>query len=320
MKQFNTFILFTLIGFLSCSKDEKIFIPDQNAVINQKLILDNILGLPKVFVINISDEPYFFKDESGNVLEIPTDALISSSTGLPVRGEIKLMFQENSIDKSKLLNIPSTSVDGKLFNALFTLNLRFFQNGKDLSISKPINVYLPSESSNPLPYLFESKTDKSDKFTWKLDENPIEGLKFSEWRLNYLESIITIKGYKISVTNNNQWYIIGDISDHNLGNPYSICVHLDHMFNKTNSLVYFVAKDQNIVLKLEPISENSWEFCEKNITFSSGIKGNFVVISDLGLANYFFGMTNVVLSGDVVVEIQSSQQSNEQIKEMLKSL
>ncbi|MBC7884523.1 MAG: hypothetical protein H7X99_03565 [Saprospiraceae bacterium] len=321
MKVNNIFLCLASLVLFSCAKDEKIFIPDQNYSINQEVILSQIIGNPKIYHIKLGAFPFIFFGPEGSIIEIPENGL-TTLNGEPVSGDIKIEFKEFSGQKSNMLSAPSTLYKGRLFDGRKLVYLNISQENESIVINEPIFIYLPENRVSPKNgfEFFEGSADENNNIEWRRPDGSLNMIDISDWKVNHNEGSTIINGFKLPVHAATSWISLGSYPEPDTELKGDICVEIPHEFNSHNSLVYFIADQTNSVLKVNQNSAGDWSLCAHQILFQKGIRGKFVVISDLGQENYFFGMTNAVLENDTNMSIKPEKRSLKEIKEALQSL
>ncbi len=113
MKSIYTIVLFSFIVFSSCTKDENLFIPDQEQQISQTY-LHTILSISQssVLISIVNDKPNFISSSGKFLIYIPANSL-RDELNKPFEGQIKLQFNKLGNDKSDFIVTPSQLFDGQ---------------------------------------------------------------------------------------------------------------------------------------------------------------------------------------------------------------
>lgn len=303
----------------SCGKDELVFIPDQDYLIDQTLLLKQIVEAPKKYKISLTNERFYFTAPNGMYIEIPSQAL-KNEAGQYVTGEVVMTFDDMELQKSQLLYAPSTIYNGKMFESKKMLYLDFSQDGKPLTISTPIEVVIPSDDIITSLLLLDGIANDNESSMWirrSAESNP---LSIQSYQVGSTENQATILGYKIFFPSNTKWVAIATTDEPINNNTVSACISLDQGLNYKNTVVYFISDAGRSTFRLDNVGKNDWNICTSSLMYNELCSGTFVVISDLGRENYHFGMTNAVLETDENIVIKSESKTNKEIKEILASL
>jgi len=318
--KYSLIVILALV-IISCSKDEKIFIPDQNYNIDQELLLKQIIEVPKKYKISLTNERFYFSAPNGSHIEIPPLAL-KNEAGQAVTGDVIMTFDNLELNKSQLLYAPSTIYDGKMFESQKMIHLDFSQEGKPLVIDTPISVIIPANDNkgNESLILLDGVDSENIPTTWARRNMESYPLTVNTYEVGTVGSQNTVKGYKILCESNTKWIAIAKSEVNNANKPVITCLMLDQTLNLNNSVVYFISKNGRSAFQLQNTGKNEWRICTNALIPNDLSQGTFVLISDLGNENYHFGMTNAVLETDVNVVITSKSKTNKEIKEILASL
>ncbi len=316
MRGFFTILLMAQI-FASCNKDEIIFIPNQTFEVNRDALIASITETPPVYSIVMNEDNQVFITPDSIIVDIPGQSL-TDSEGHFVTGEIKMEFKEFSGKKSNFLNGPSDIENNSILNVSKLLYISFSKNDKSLQIVKNIDIYLPSPNQKQNFNIFKGVLSDND-ITWLNTNSNSPPVQVDEWLFNYQGKDISIHGFKIQVSGNNNWYCVANRPE-NANIITKICLQTSSAYTLENTLVYWISDDNNSVLRLNSESTKS-VFCTKNITIEQEKKGKIIMISDLGNERYFFGMTNAIINENPTeISLNPLPKSIKEIKEALNAL
>ncbi len=306
---------------ISCSKDEKLFIPDQDFNIDQELLLKQIIEVPKKYKITLSNDRFYFFTPNGIYVEIPPLAL-ENEVGQAVTGEVIMTLDDLEQNKSQLLYAPSTIYDGKMFEAQKILHLDFSQHGKSLTLTIPIYVIIPAkkDSEQESLILLDGVGSKKTITNWVIRNAEANPLTINTYEVGPVGNKTSIQGYRILFEATSKWLAITKSEINNTSLPVTTCLEIDHNLHLNNSVVYFISNGGRSVFQVYHTDKNEWRICTNELIQNSLSQGAFVVISDLGNKNYHFGMTNAVLGKDANVVITSVSKTNKEIREILGAL
>lgn len=312
-----TIILF--LGLLSCAKDQKVFIPDQEFVINQELVLSQLVASPKSYIVDILNRPYLLKLDDGAMIEIP-ESSIADANGNIVTGEIKIEFKEFATKKSNLIHTPGSIYDSKVFNAKKMIYINFTQQNEDLYLQKPISIYIP-DAGQPDGEYFQlyGQTAENGNTNWKLGDSEHTSILLSDYEIYDQEAIVYGRGFALDINQVNKWICIASFNGQQGATYSSACVTMEQGFTSQNTLVYFISSDMNTVFKMDGNKFDN-KFCKYDINGLGGLSGKIITISDFGEEKLYFGTGNAVLNGNTETNVVSVPMSLEEIKEILASL
>lgn len=311
--------LLIVVLFVSCYKDQSIFIPDQTYTINNDLFLSRFIAAPTSYLVNLQLGKTIVHTSENMIVEIPYEGLIDQQ-GEVVEGEIKIEIKNFSDKTYNLLRSPRLVYENQLIFCKKMFYISLSQNGQTIFAKKPVSVYLKdvNENTNGNSQLFSS-SDITNNTNWHTENNDNFEIKAQNWSISNVESVISFYGYKISIGDNNNWYCISDKLSGESPKNQQISVSFDAIINHHNTIAYFVSDHYNTVVKLEDNDKNR----RFNLTFASlkePISGKIILLSQLGDEIYHFGMTNVVLGKDETINVKSEPKDIKDIKAILTSL
>lgn len=306
-----------IILLVSCQKNEFEFIPDQTYVINRDLLLANLVGSPTSYIIDVTGEKTVFFGYDHTIVEIPSKSLVDE-TGSPITGSVKMEIKEYTTSKSNLLQCPSSEYNMSILNSDKLIFVKFSKDGKDVYPDKKINIYLAEQSMiNDPMILAGSLTD--NKIVWSRVNESLAKVNFGQWSVSSNEAQTTISGYKIELKGSPRWISISEKSSQSNTSVQHLDIEINQNLYLKNTLAYFVADDKNTVLQLV-WNESKSKFGLNINTQSMNFSGKIVIISQLGVDNFEFGMTNAILGIDTTIKVSSSKKDIKEIKSILKSI
>lgn len=306
--------------FFSCSKDQSIFIPDQTFIINSDILLSKFVSDPTSLIVELKKGKTTVAVTDNLIVDIPYESLITTSDEKVVGGEIKVVIKEYADEKYNLLRSPSLIYNEQFIHSKKMVYINFSQNGQLLKIAKPINVYLKDNGVDILNTSQLLTSQNSDNSTvWYAENNANFKIKAGDWVINNEEAIITLRGYKLEVNNNNTWFCIADLPIGQSLAQQQISVPFDDKINQHNTIAFFIADESNTVVKLHSGTENQ-NFYLKFAALAEHVPGKLVFFSQFDYELYHFGMTNVVLGRDAEVNVTSAPKEIKEIKAILASL
>lgn len=308
--------LVVFIFFVSCSKDQELFIPNQLDETNSQILLSKFIQTPGFYTFDIGLENKLISGD-GFIVEIPVGALVSQEN-IPISGRVRMILNDFSTMKNKLLMSPSTINSKGFIHCESMIYISFSQNEKPLQIAKPINIYLSAIQDKTTLNIFYGTTSDG-QFKWTVNEGSGGMIDAQLWEISNGISTIEVESFKLEVTGANQWFCLGTEFANMNQSIYDLQVSTPIAYSGKNSLVYFIADDYSIVCKLTN-QQNTSKFYLNNIKNSKGLKGKVVIISDFGSEDYHFGTTNVVIGDEQEVSLAPESKNVEEIKKALQAL
>ena len=313
--------LIIVISLLSCYKDESIFIPDQTNIINSDLLLSKFISNPTSLIVALKEGNTIVQVSNDLIVDIPHESL-TDATGKIVDGEIKLEIKDYSNKKYDLLRCPRLIYNDQLINTQKLLYVGFSKNGQPLYASHTVSVYvrenIVNESEN-FQLLIGQNSD--EKTQWYAEKTPKFEIKAKKHNINVNneESVNELWGYKIDINGKDSWYCISEKIEEETLAVQQISVTHNNEINQNNTIAYFISDVNNTVVKLESDITNS-RFKLKYSATNNHISGNIILFSQFGDEIYHFGITNVVLGKDELVNVKSEPKEIKEIKAILASL
>jgi hypothetical protein len=255
------------------------------------------------------------------IIDIPYGSLVDASNQI-VQGEIKIEVKDFTEKKYNLLQSPNLIFNNQFVNSRELFYIAFSKNNEPLNTTKPISVYIKNEMADEnqkLQILIGQNT--YDNTLWYSENNPkfeISALKHNI-STSTEGSLIRVFGYKIEINGKDNWYCLADKLDEvHLAQQQLIVTHNNNI-NQSNTIAYFISDNQNTVIKLDS-NKNDLSFKLHYGALNQAVQGKIILITQISDENYQFGMTNVVLGKDEVINVKSASKNLKEIKTILSSL
>lgn len=300
--------------FVSCQRDEIIFIPDQNYQINRETLINSLIKTQVTYQFQADDQDLTLFLPKQAVLQLPAGSLIKPD-GNQATGFVKVHFDDVSANKSGLLKAPSLTYNNTIIDAGKATYIRFEQDGKPLELKSSAFLYLPSESSNEVSQLYYAEENSSN---WQSAVGTGQNLQPQKWDVIYKDGMIPVIGYRVSITGKGGWYCIGK-TENGIETAAQLSVILPSGFNSSNTLVYWVSDNSKTSLRLEA-EGNSTVFNSPHLKIAEFAEGKIVSVSDFGGDNYYFGTRNAVFKKDASISLIPEKQNLSEIKNLLLKL
>ncbi|MCZ2100827.1 MAG: hypothetical protein LC107_04730 [Chitinophagales bacterium] len=314
----NLCIFSLLIVFLSsCYEDRVVFIPNQQYMINNDLFLASLVGSPESFLVNIDEQDHI--SLPGEISLVFPENKIIKHNNVPLAGKIKIDFKEYTAPKTGLMTCPETTTHNSWINSERVFYLKLSKDNESIKLTEPLTIYFPAASSMPDVMVYTLNTD-SPNGQWNLSSALTSELAYGNWTIHEDgQPKKEIKGYKLSLTQAEDQILLGKPLG-NKGEIQTQCtVDLPKGLTNSNSMVYFIASQINMVVKLDYDQTTQKFYTQKGI-FDHNIDGKMVVISQISEDEYYFGMTNAILGKDTRIAINGSAMTLENIKAVLNKL
>ncbi len=251
------------LTLISCGKDSEVFEPYRD--IGQ---IDNLINK-----INDNTESYSFNanvesqivTSTNMVVTIPVGSLLNSN-GEIFDGQAKLYVIDVVSSGQSILTGYSTKVEGSVFytSTLMNIDIRSLEGDQmKINTNNKISIKHPRDKDKVDD---QSKmyfgTTKSSAFIWSELMNPGGNydLSIGDWEVVGESGSIFGFGYKYSIDQFG-WIGIGNYFDNSTIENDKFCVNLPELFNKDNTKVFFVFKEQVSVVNLQPLEDSNSTFC-----------------------------------------------------------
>ena len=316
----NLFILFLFIFVLpSCYKDHEVFIPNQQYVINNDLLLTSLFGSPESYVVDV-DNQHIISLPGDIVIEWPNNNVRDIENNL-ITGKIKIEFKEYTKPRAGLMNCPVTWTYNQWINSDRIIYLKLTQDGKIIQLNQPLTIYLSvSSSSEPKDVQLYTLNREGGVPIWNESSAHPEQLQFGNWSISESGKVTKeIIGYKLILNPIHDWLMIGQPTGIRLESNFKCVVDLPEGFSDSNTLVYFIGNKNNLVFKLDYVSSNNQFYTSMSVK-DKYIDGKIVLIGQISENEYYFGTTNVVLGEDTNVKTMGTLMSFDKIKAAIRKL
>ena len=314
----NRFLLLILVltSLHSCHKDEVIFIPDQNYVISRETMIASLTDTARSYEITVNNSEtttLFIPDVA--VFEIPSGAL-ASENGSTVSGQVKVLFDDATGHKSDLLKAPSLLYNDDAIDVNKVFRVRFEKDNKPLVLKQQVQAYIPAKDVQGDFRLFYSPGDEVS--TWQQLKSPADGYHSQKWEIIYKDGMITVTGFKITLSSQGGWYCIGNFAENGSAST-TVRVSLPSGFNSSNTLVFWLPTGLNTAVRMFG-EGNSSDFGISGLRSGQNSEGKIITISDFGGDKYYFGIRNAVKVSEDVVTLTPTQHKLSEIRDLLRSL
>lgn len=302
----------------SCHKDHEIFIPNQQYIINNDLLLTSLFGSPESYVVDVDDQ-HIISLPGGVAIEWPENKVRDIDNNL-ITGKIKIEFKEYTKPRAGLMNCPVSWTYNQWINSDRIINLKLIKDGKVIQLNQPLTIYLAASSSEFKDVQVYTLNREGGAPIW--NESPmLPGLlQFGNWVISEPgQASKEIIGYKINLNPIHEWLMIGQPTGIRLDSKFKCIVDLPEGFSDSNALVYFIGNKNNLVFKLDYVSSKNQFYTSMSVK-EKNIEGKIVLIGQISENEYYFGTTNVVLGEDTNVKIIGTSMSFDKIKAAITKL
>lgn len=307
-------MLMLLMTITACQKDQEIFIPDQAYIINNNLLLSDLVGSPSSYIVDIDNKHEIILDNI--TISLPKEGIFDKA-GNNISGEINIEYKDYTHTKGNLIYAPSTISTDYLIDTEHLIYLRLTKDDVPITLNQPLTIYIRSDH----------KTDGLGAYLLGGDESQ------SKWYNSELlsssliyENEIDTSGnttnsygrYKLILQNHSGWLMIGKPIVKLTNTDSQLYVNAANC-NDHNSLAYFVANEENMVLKLD-YDAVTRQFFTKNSIENKTIEGKIILINQYSDRQFNFGTTNAVLGKDMSVKLTTQPSTLKEIKAALAKL
>ena len=318
MRNFWLFSL-TIVVLSSCYKDKIVFVPDQHYKINNDILLANLVGSQESYIVNIDRQNHIALP--GNVSLIFPKNKTRLYDNTLVTGQVKIEFKEYAYPKSGLMNYPEASTNTSWINSEKAILLKVTQDDRQLLLTEPMTLYFPSITSNSDMKIYTLNAENTNA-QWNISPVLTNELEYGNWLVGEEgvgQQTKEITGYKLKLAQTTEKILIGSP----LGNKGALqnkcTIETPKGFTDSNSIVYFIGSQINMVIKLD-YDEVTRQFYTNKGIIDQNIAGKMVIIGQISDDEYYFGMTNAVLGEDTRILISGNTMPLENIKAALSKL
>lgn len=299
----------------SCYKDHEVFIPNQQYIINNDLLLTSLFGSPESYVVDV-DNQRIISLPGDVVIEWPNKNVRDIDNNL-ITGKIKIEFKEYTKPRAGLMNCPVTWTYNQWINSDRIIYLKLIKDDKVIQLNQPLTIYLSVSSSVSKDVQVYTLNREGGAPIWNESLMLPELLKFGNWVINEQgQASKEIIGYKLMLNPIHDWLMIGQPTGIKLDSNFKCVVDLPEGFSNSNALAYFIGNNNNMVFKLDYVSSNNQFYTSMSVK-ENNIDGKIVLIGQISENEYYFGTTNVVLGEDTNVKIIGTFMSFDKIKAAL---
>lgn len=300
----------------SCGKEEVIFIPDQEYVVNQDVLWSNFIAPPTSYIIQNTTVPNVIKTSNNHYIEIPANAF-ADQNGDIISGNIKISFDDLST-KPKLFSGPGSLYGQFIYEVAQLVHVRISKNGSPIQMIKTINIFISSEMKDQEYQLLEGVVSNESEFVWNPDPQSASTIRHDAWTVHSNESNIQGKGYVFGINNLDTWTAVVTVPKNDHETLVDICLTMPNTYTLNNTLTYGTVRGQNQIIRLDNTAPGS--FCNENLKMHLGIEMVFFTISDLGNGKYYFAQEQVILGRENDIEMTPTIKSKEDISAFLSAL
>lgn len=262
---------------------------------------------------------------SGTIIEIradqfalPADIDCDANNGRPLKMTVTEIDSKGEI----IMGGKQTVSDGRLLESRAEYRIEVTYDGEPVKLREGKQLRILVEDDSPVQQmeLFYGGSD-ANGFNWEQadgDDNTWGGANPQEWAFQDSSNTLFGFGYECFSDSLN-WINVDIFKDVPDDQKTTACIELPEIFTNTNTAAFLVFDDFNGVVGMIGDSA-TMQFCEPYGLVPIGFNVTFIVISEQGEDNYYFGMASAVIEENHVEYIDPQMMSLENIKDILMGL
>ncbi|MCO6477038.1 MAG: hypothetical protein J5I94_10485 [Phaeodactylibacter sp.] len=287
-----------MLALSGCEKDIDVFEPAELTSGDISRFFEAVQSQPLQYSWDASEERVLPVPGSGQVI-VPSHAL-AAQDGSPVEGMVQASILEIHDKGALIRNNAATAANNRLLESAGIVFLDIRQDGKPLRIAdgSAIRVQLSTANYNPQLRLFAGIPSDGNRLEWaevNSGEAPIRALEFLNENTGQWE-----EGFEI-VSGRLGWLQCARYADNGSGKA-TACVRLPVGFSRQNTAAFIAMQAINAVIRLDEAGEGGmYRICGSNLP--SGLKGEFIVITESDEGNYYFSREPVIIMENLTINI-----------------
>jgi hypothetical protein len=348
MKLLKIGLFLLALGLWGCADDVDDFVPDNKIDPGGTELVGDIRNFfDEIDPEELTESFTGFTDweirivtKNETLINIPPYSFVEPSFGQLVTGPVNVDIVELRTPGEILLMGVQTESYGNLLESGGEFNLTVTQNGTKLDLLPGKRIRFRVKDDDPkehmeLWYTAETELNPSTGeivSTWDdADDDPNlwDNVLVTEWAVQLNDStlggsgLLEGRGYDCWSDSLN-WINIDVFMDLSEDDKTDVCVSLPEGFGNTNSVVFLIFEDFNGIIDL-PGNPDDMLFCNYYTNFMKvgvpiGAAVKFVVISELGKDNYYFGLVETNIEADHLENIVPVKMTFKEIKDIIMGL
>lgn len=310
LRIFSLFWVLLVFGlFVSCGKDQEIFIPSDDTA--PQALLSKFGMQPINYVLDIDEDTLIFKTPEGHFLIIPQNSIVYSD-GSPVSGKIRMQYKSIHSRAELIYENLNTTNYNNVLDLHTVLFINFTKDNQNLIINpknKNIRLFIPATDLQEEFRVYFNQLNENNENEWREPDGSFGPFEFGEYELNDQNSE---KGYMIPVQ---------PMAWTALGRPwfekpsfelFPVCLELNTpaQTKENNTVVYLVANDKENTVIRSKYLESENKFCINHLSIPDGTAFKIFAFTVISENQHYFG------SNDIVIEKGKSFRLNLQLMDL----